>query len=419
MTRYQFRARSAGVLFMILVFGVMAFGAVERWALTVVETSILLVALAWVARRIFRPFPLYGNAFAWPLLAVAAMAVVQNLAGWTVDPYQTRGEALKWMALLLFFLMWANLFRDESTRRRFSLLLTWFGFLLAVLAIVQFYSSPSLLYWFRPTPGASAFGTFVDRNHYAVLMELIVPGALLLAFKRNEKQLVYFVLCGLILASVTICASRAGAAIVAAEVIVVAGVTLFTGRRFRESAAELAKVVALIVLAIGLTFAAGTHRLLERFEGIDKDINRVEVALATWEITQDRLFTGYGLGTFQLVFPSFAPFDDGHRWNHAHNDPLQFGMELGLAGFACQIVIIGLLISRKHSKEVWLGNILPLAGMWMHSLVEFPLQIPGLLLVGLAILAHIPQPSSKRSMRVSRNSDEIVSNRTSGAAVSL
>ena len=141
MTRYQFRVHSANVLFTILVFAVMAFGAVERWALTFVEVSIMLLALVWVVRRAFRPFPLEGNVFAWPLIGIVLMAVLQSVMGWSAAPYQTSGEALKWTALLAYFLMWAHVFRDESTRSRFSLLLTWFGFLVAVLALVQFYSA--------------------------------------------------------------------------------------------------------------------------------------------------------------------------------------------------------------------------------------------------------------------------------------
>jgi hypothetical protein len=38
----------------------------------------------------------------------------------------------------------------------------------------------------------------------------------------------------------------------------------------------------------------------------------------------------------------------------------------------------------------------PLAAVWAHSFVEFPLQIPGLLLVGLAVLAHIPKGSAQQ-----------------------
>lgn len=402
MTRYRFRTFSANALFAIMVFAVMAFGAVERWALTVVEVAVFLLALTWVLRGLWRPFPLKGSHLAWPLLAILSMAVLQTMTGWSVDLYQTSGEAIKWAAFLLYFLMWTNVFQDETIRGRFSTVFTWFGFFLAILALVQFYSSPDLLYWFRPAPGAQAFGPFVDRNHYAALMELIVPGALLLAMRRDEKQLLHFVLCGLILASAVICASRAGAAVIAVEVILVTGVTLLTGRRFRESAREVAKVLAFLALAVGLTLIAGTDRLLDRFRDLDKDLNRAEVAVATWELAWTRPWTGYGLGTFQLVFPSAAPFDDGHRWNHAHNDPLQFGMELGLLGLLCQAALIGLLISRRHRREVWLANILPLAGIWAHSWVEFPLQIPGLMLVVLAVLAQVPL-EQRQSQRGSRN----------------
>ena len=312
--------------------------------------------------------------------------------------------------------------QDETIRARFTDLLTWFGFLLAILALVQFYSSPDMLYWFRPTPGAQAFGPFVDKNHYAALMELILPGALLLAMRRDQKQLLHFVLCGLILASAVVGASRAGAAVIALEVLTVTGVTLTTGRRFRENAKELVKVLALVALAVGLTLIAGMQPLLDRFRDLDKDVNRVKVAVATWEIAQTRLWTGYGLGTFQLVFPSFAPFDDGHRWNHAHNDTLQFGMELGLTGLLCQAAMIGLLLGRKHRREVWLVSVLPLVGIWAHSWVEFPLQIPGLMLAILATLAHVPlgkrrdsaalRPSHRARSRSMKTTDAILAPET-------
>ena len=275
---------------------------------------------------------------------------------------------------------------------------------MAVLALVQFYTSPDLIYWTRPAPGAQVFGPFVDKSHFAVLMELLLPGALLLALRDSEKQLIYFVLCGLMLASVVVCASRAGAVIVVAEVLTVLLVsTLWSkGRVTRGSRGRLLlKVGALAAIAIGLTLAAGTEKLLQRFAALEKDINRVEVATATWEIFETRPLQGYGLGSFQFVFPAFSPFDDGYRWDHAHNDPLQFAMELGIAGPIAILALIVLLFVGKYPQEIWLGRILPLAGAGMHSLVEFPFQIPGLVMVSLAILAQV-QPESRRRRGVSR-----------------
>ena len=395
MTRYQFRSWSARILFAIMAFSILAFGAVETWAVTVIEVSILSMAIAWMIRRLVAPYRLIWNPLVVPLALVPAIAGIQYIQNWTATPYQTAGEALKWLSFAFFFFLCANVFRDSEIRRKFSIALVWFGFLLAVLALVQFYTSPNLIYWTRPAPGAQVFGPFVDKNHFAVLMELLLPGALLLALRESDKQLIYFVLCGLMLASVVVCASRAGAFVIAAEVLAVTAL-LSSGRDTHRSRARLlVNVGALTVIAVCLTLAAGTEKLAQRFTTLEKDINRAEVAAATWEIFETRPLRGYGLGSFQFVFPAFAPFDDGHRWDHAHNDPLQFAMELGVGGLIAVIAAVVLVLRRTYPREVWLGNILPLAGAGLHSLVEFPFQIPGLVMVSLAILAHI-QPRQHR-----------------------
>ena len=132
---------------------------------------------------------------------------------------------------------------------------------------------------------------------------------------------------------------------------------------------------------------------------MEKDINRVEVAAATWDIFETRPLRGYGLGSFQFVFPAFAPFDDGHRWDHAHNDPVQFAMELGIAGPITLAMTLLLLLTGKYPQEIWLGRILPLAGAGAHSLVEFPFQIPGLVIISLALLAQLRPTQHARSLR--------------------
>ena len=404
MTRYRFRSWSARILFAVMAFSVLAFGAVETWALVVTEVTVLSLAVVWMIRRLVSPFAFIWNPLVVPAALVGAIACLQYVLNWTATPYQTAGEALKWISFAFFFFLCANVSWDAEIRRKFSIALVWFGFLLAVLALVQFYTSPDLIYWTRPAPGAQVFGPFVDKNHFAVLMELLLPGALLLALRDSEKQLFYFVLCGLMLASVVVCASRAGAVIVTAEVLTVLLVSALSSKGAVTSGSRgrlLLRVGVLSAIAVGLTLAAGTDKLLQRFTALEKDINRVEVAAATWDIFETRPLRGYGLGSFQFVFPAFAPFDDGHRWDHAHNDPLEFAMELGIAGPIAILALIVLLFRGKYPPEAWLGRILPLAGAGMHSLVEFPFQIPGLVMVSLAILSQV-QPESRRRRGISR-----------------
>ena len=58
MTRYQFRSWPTRILFAIMAFSILAFGAVETWAITVIEVSILSMAIAWMIRRLVAPYRL-------------------------------------------------------------------------------------------------------------------------------------------------------------------------------------------------------------------------------------------------------------------------------------------------------------------------------------------------------------------------
>ena len=44
--------------------------------------------------------------------------------------------------------------------------------------------------------------TFANRNHFAILVELLFPGALMLAIGGGERKFLYFVLSALMYASV-------------------------------------------------------------------------------------------------------------------------------------------------------------------------------------------------------------------------
>jgi hypothetical protein len=54
-------------------------------------------------------------------------------------------------------------------------------------AICQYLSSAADIYWLRsPGTGGSFFGTYVNRDHYAGLMEMLTPFALVLSLSRPD-----------------------------------------------------------------------------------------------------------------------------------------------------------------------------------------------------------------------------------------
>ncbi|NIP72785.1 MAG: hypothetical protein GWO16_06995, partial [Gammaproteobacteria bacterium] len=59
---------------------------------------------------------------------------------------------------------------------RFTTALLVFAFGLGIFAILQSLSSQGELYWTWQAPaGASPFGPFVNRNHYAAWMLMVLP----------------------------------------------------------------------------------------------------------------------------------------------------------------------------------------------------------------------------------------------------
>ena len=391
LTGYRIRLYTAVCLFLVMAFSVLAFGGVERSARTVIEIAVFAIAAAWTVRRLLAPFPLVWSWFAVPLAAVPLISLAQLLSGQTASSYITSGYFVLWSAFTLFFILCVNVFQDRSISRSFLAGLIWFGFAVALFGLVQFYLSPATLYGVIEAPRSSAFGPFADRNHFAVFMELAIPAALLAALRGEEKRTIYFVVCGLLMAAVVVCASRTGAMIVAAEsaVIFVAAAIELRGSWRTASRRAMLPLGGLALVAVAFTVAAGPRKLMERFDTVEGDLNRFQVAGATWRKALEHPVSGYGAGTFSIVYPSFAEFDDGHAWNHAHNDTVQMALELGLGGALVPFALAVLVLVRRREKEVWLGAALPLLAGWVHSWTEFPAQMPGLVLVALVLLAQI------------------------------
>jgi len=414
MTAYRFHSLSAAALFGLLAFAVLAFGGVDTWALTIFEVGVFLLAAIWAVRLAVTGRRPAWNPFYAPLALLVLWALAQETLALTIARYQTRGQALRWLALWLFFAIACQCFADESIRAAFSTALIWFGFALCAFGLAQYFSSRDVLYWLVPIPAGRPFGPFVNGNHFTALMELLIPSALLLALRPSEQRLIYTVVYGLMVGAVIVCASRVGTALVLAESVVVLGVTLLArkargpgrGRRAWLPVAGLAAATALVFSV------AGTQRVLERFQ--EEHLYRVRwtVVQDAWRLFLERPWSGFGAGTFAQVYPSAASFDLGVTWSHAHNDWLQFALEWGVAGVASLAALLGLLLTRRWPRETRLRVTLPVFAVLIHSWFDFPLQIPAVTAAWLAILAQgapaaqlVPEPVQVRVTVVSSAPD--------------
>src|SRR5579863_6806281 len=199
----------------LLAFSVFAHGAVEPWSEAVLEIGAgvlfvwwgLLFALGRAARMRWHPL-------LWPLAALWLWSGVQYHAGITAVGFATKIEILKLSALMLLFFVVVQAFETLEHWRAFAWFLLTLGFAVSVFGILQHFTFNGKLYWFRELRyGGIPFGPYVNRNHFAGLIELIVPlglAALLLRSERRDRMPLLTLFTLLPIGALFLSASRGG-----------------------------------------------------------------------------------------------------------------------------------------------------------------------------------------------------------------
>jgi len=283
------------------------------------------------------------------------------------------------------------------------------GFLVSVQGILQHFTFNGKLYWFRELRyGGIPFGPYVNRNHFAGLVELIVPSGLsvlLLRSEQRDRMPLLTLLTLLPIGALFLSASRGGIAGFFLEV----GLVVILGTLWGRGRNQLAAGAVVVVLAIGLVAWLGVGEALDRFATYRKleitENSRIDMAEGSFRIFVDHPLGGTGLGTLQEVFPRYERVYNGTIANHSHNDYVEALAETGLIGGICGAVFLGLFFREglrriKTGKgpvdlALHIGAFAACCALLVHSLVDFNLHIPSnaLLFLLLAVLATSPAPS--------------------------
>src|SRR3990172_4541502 len=174
----------------LAAFSVFAHGAVEPWSESVLEIGAACLLALWGLLYAGGIAPaVRGNRLFVPLAGFWVWVAVQSLAGLTAAPFLTRIEWLKFSALAILFFLAVQAFGTVEHWRGFVWFLLGLGFVVSVVGILQHFTFNGKLYWFRELRyGGIPFGPYVNRNHFAGLMELIIPAGLAVLLLRADKR---------------------------------------------------------------------------------------------------------------------------------------------------------------------------------------------------------------------------------------
>jgi O-antigen ligase len=93
-------------------------------------------------------------------------------------------------------------------------------------------------------------------------------------------------------------------------------------------------------------------------------------------MVKDHPWTGFGLGTFPAAYPAYAIFDNGYAVNHAHNDWAEWAAEGGIPF----VILLTAIAGASAFAAMRSGWGLGLMAVYVHGLVDFPMQRTGVVI---------------------------------------
>jgi putative inorganic carbon (hco3(-)) transporter len=392
--------------------GALVFGGTEPLSRAAVESVAFLLFGGTLWSRSAR-----DPQAAWPWQGAALLlAYISVEVAWVRPAGQgAEEEVLRLLASLAVFYVALFVSRRAESLRVLVLGLVALGLFEALYGLVQYTSGWQQIFSYKKVfYVAQATGTYINPNHFAGLLEMIVPLPLALALERLERLergshsraryrasgsegvavLVFFLFSALLLLA-AILFSRSRAGLVCASVTLVA-LAAWVKVGWQRSTAALATAW---VLAGSLVFGLwlGLGPVVSRYKELGRDSQgRIGVWRDTLALVRMRPVLGWGPGTFPDAFPQVQSVLLNRMVDHAHNDYLEFAAEWGTLGavllFGTVLWVLAraayscLHLRHRGNRFVHLGCCAGAGALLLHSTVDFNLQIPANALVFAALL---------------------------------
>lgn len=431
-------------LLVIIALAAIPYGTVEPWSVSLFECAIFALTILWlieglISKRWFLP----SHRLLLPLLALTLFCFAQTLpvelagrevAGvkiWrtiSADPYQTKLVALKLLALTL---TWAMLLRYTSNQRRLRALiytLIGIGVVSALFGIIRQTTQRGATGFILPyLQAGSGYGQFINKNHFAYLMEMVLGltlGVVAGRGVRREQMLIYFALALPVWTALVLSNSRGGLFAMLAQMLFLGFLftSLQNARENKErigdtptfmsrlSRSRIFRAILLGSLVIFMFVGAiwmGGERLATSLGTVPDEMvsqegteeaSRREIWQATWLLIKDHPIVGVGLGGYWTAIPQYHQASGQVTPQEAHNDYLELMASGGLIGVALLGWFLVIFIkgvrerlrrSEGFARAASVGALVGLFGVAVHSFVDFGLHITinALAFVALLVVA--------------------------------
>jgi len=237
--------------------------------------------------------------------------------------------------------------------------------------------------------GRGRIAPLLNTNHLAAYMGVgacVSLGALLA--RRSMPRALSGSMTLVLAATCVWQGSRGGMAALVFGMLLTVALTLYSRRRFETARVETAILAACAVAAVivvSVAFSESREHLLSR------DFSKVDVAKRSMALVAASPWSGSGRGAFESVFSALREGSAYTTWTHPEDILVQWLVEWGVPATIGALALLGWALR----PQVLLHAVRPVVGAWvaivaafMHDLVDFHLEVPGIVAL-VAVCAAI------------------------------
>ncbi|ODS32759.1 MAG: putative membrane protein [Candidatus Scalindua rubra] len=346
-------------------------------------------------------------------------------------PYATKLNLLKVLAYATIFFLIINTKTLKPQRLLMSIVIS--GFIVSLVAIIQYVCDTKKIYWIYNASYASPVGPFTYRGYFASYMTMVIPLAIglliyYLSYKintvtelnkdkhtkyyhRRKSSLIWltstvFILIVIIMMSTILFLSLSRGGMVSNVLSLIFFVFFLTMRKtVRKNIIYLLPIILLMFVALGwVGINPVTDRLSTLYEIEEERTGLVRFAIwsDTGNIIKDFPVFGTGFGTFRYIYPKYR--DEVLNYLavyvfpvRAHNDYLEVASVMGVLGivvvlWGCYRLFKDILFCHILGKTRGIAHVMPEADS-LRRRNDKPKNLmrrnPFVLLMGFGCLASI------------------------------
>lgn len=338
-------------------------------------------------------------------------------------PYETVSQLLALVTYLTAFYLVLAICADHRAKKQLVFTLLAIGVFEAFYGLTQYLTGwQQIFHYVKKFYLEDATGTYINRNHFAGLLEMVLPFAVVFALqhvwilrKRIPAEAALtrtllsstefpFLLFWIFIAAVLFAAlvsSHSRMGILSALVSLIAVLTL-AGTSTLSPKTRMAVGVVFLLTMVGLAVWVGSEPAITRFETLNDQYthpgnDRVSIWRDTLQLIRRHPLLGSGFGSFATVYPLVQTAFLNNVVDHAHCDYLEVVTELGLPGgvlvFGAIFWVLRLTFRRcrkdgtDYDRAISYACLGSIVAIVLHSLTDFNLYIPANALIFVIVLA--------------------------------